>query len=350
MSPPRGEGGASRKGARRPADPKERVYAALDLGTNNCRLLVAAAAPGGFRVIDSFSRIVRLGEGVASAGQLSDAAIARTLEALKACAQTVAIHPNLKIDCIATQACRAAANGEAFLDQVRRETGFAFRIVSAAEEARLAARGCASLIDPRMEIALVVDVGGGSTELAFVEAATARDPSPHIIEWASLPIGVVELAERLPETGEPAHWYQSVRNTVAAQLASFSVQSERVADAFANGRAHILGTSGAVSSLAGVHLRLERYQRSKVDGLWMMRTDLSTVAQTLLAMGPQGRADNACIGKDRADLVLPGCAILEAICDRWPAERIRVADRGLREGVLMDLIDADRRASTGGQP
>lgn len=346
MSAEAGAGRPSRRAGRRPPDPNERVYAALDLGTNNCRLLVAAASGGGFRVVESFSRIVRLGEGLARSGSLSEAAMQRTLEALRECAKTVAVHTNLRIGCIATQACRVASNGPAFLEQVRRETGFAFRIVSAEEEARLALRGCAALIDTRADVALVVDVGGGSTEIVFVDAASARDAHATVLSWASLPIGVVELAERMPETNPPRDWYEAMRADVAQSLNTAGAQSQRIRDAFAAGRAHILGTSGAVSSLAGVHLKLDRYQRSKVDGLWMQRADLTEVATTLLTMGAAGRAANACIGPDRTDLVLPGCAILEAICDRWPAERIRVADRGLREGVLMDLIDADR----GGHP
>lgn len=343
MTPPAGASGPPYRSRRRPAAGNERVYAALDLGTNNCRLLiVAAGADGGFRVIDSYSRIVRLGEGLAATGVLNDGAQARTLEALRACAQAVAVHRDLKIDCIATQACRAAANGQAFLDQVRRETGFQFRIVSAEQEARLAMRGCASLIDPRAAVCLVVDVGGGSTELVFVDPATARDPEPRVWAWTSLPIGVVALAERMPEATPAEPWYEAMRAAAAADLASFSDIDPALEAAFQDGRAHILGTSGAVSSLAGVHLKLERYQRSKVDGLWMQRQDLSTVAQTLIGMGAAGRGSNACIGPDRADLVLPGCAILEAICDRFPAERVRVADRGLREGVLLDLIARDR--------
>jgi exopolyphosphatase / guanosine-5'-triphosphate,3'-diphosphate pyrophosphatase len=342
MSGSDGAARSPRKGVRRPMDPTAPVYAALDLGTNNCRLLIVTAVPGGFRVVDSYSRIVRLGEGLARTGVLGEAAMARTLDALRACAQAVAVYARLRIDCIATQACRVAENGPAFLDQVRRETGFGFRIVSAEEEARLAMRGCASLIDPRAEVALVVDVGGGSTELVFVDAATAKAARPTILSWASMPIGVVGLAEAQPERQPSADWYAGLRTEVAAALNGLPPIGAKSMAAFAGGRAHILGTSGAVSSLAGVHLKLDRYQRSRVDGLWMQRQDLSAVATELLAMGPNVRAANACIGPDRADLVLPGCAILEAICDRFPAERVRVADRGLREGVLYDLIERDR--------
>lgn len=345
MTDPRGSAHPPRRGARRPAGPSERVYAALDLGTNNCRLLIVAADGAGFRVLDSYSRIVRLGEGLAVAGVLSDAAMERTLDALRACASAVAVHANLRLDCIATQACRSAANGEAFLQRVRQETGFSFRIVSAEAEARLAMRGCASLIDTSDTVALVVDIGGGSTELVFVDASTARQPNPTILDWTSFAIGVVGLAESHPESAPLEAWYAGVKAAAAEALARYQVQNPAIEAAFHHGSAHILGTSGAVSSLAGVHLGLTRYQRSKVDGLWMRRDDLSAVAARLLAMGPEGRATNACIGADRADLVLPGCAILEAVSDRWPAQRVRVADRGLREGVLLDLIDLDRKAS-----
>lgn len=342
MSASNGDRRSSPRSGRRQASPTEPVYAALDLGTNNCRLLVVTAAPGGFRVVASHSRIVRLGEGLARTGALAEAAMDRTIDALRECARTVAIFPNLRIDCIATQACRVAENGVYFLDRVRRETGFAFRIVTAEEEARLAARGCISLVDPKASVALVVDVGGGSTELAFVDAPAARDNRVDVLAWASLPIGVVELSERMPETGDPGAWYAAMVADVEGALDGRFARNPRVQEAVESGAAHILGTSGAVSSLAGVFLKLERYQRSRVDGLWMRRSDLNPIARELLAMSAEARAVHPCIGPSRGDLVLPGCAILEAICNRWPIDRVRVADRGLREGVLLDMIDRDR--------
>ncbi len=329
--------GTQRDGAaRRRAPPSGgQVYAALDLGTNNCRLLLAEPSPRGFRVVDSYSRIIRLGEGLSLTGSLSDAAMGRAMDALRACAQKVAVHPLLTLRCIATQACRVADNGAEFLARVKRETGLCLDIVTPQEEARLSVLGCAALIDAAADIALVIDIGGGSTELSWVDARSAR-ADPKVLAWTSLSIGVVTLADRMPETGA-ADWYDTMCETVAAEARTFT-GADGCRAAFAAGRAHIVGTSGAVSSLAGVHLDLPRYQRSKVDGLWMSLGDVRAVAKHLRDLPPSGRAVHPCIGPDRADLVVPGSAILDAVCTLWPVERVRVADRGLREGVLLELM------------
>ncbi len=329
--------GSQRDGAgRRRASPSGgQVYAALDLGTNNCRLLLAEPSPRGFRVVDSYSKIIRLGEGLTLTGSLSDPAMGRAMEALRACAQKVAVHPRLKLRCIATQACRIADNGDEFLARVKRETGLCLEIVTPQEEARLSVLGCAALIDTTAEIALVIDIGGGSTELSWVEAPSAR-ADPRVIAWTSLSVGVVTLADRMPETGA-AGWYEAMCEQVAVEARAFT-GADVCRAAFAAGRAHIVGTSGAVSSLAGVHLELPRYQRSKVDGLWMSLGDVRSVAKRLRDLPPSARAAHPCIGPDRADLVVPGSSILEAVCTLWPVERVRVADRGLREGVLMELM------------
>lgn len=313
------------------------AYAALDLGTNNCRLLIARRAARGFRVIDAYSRIVRLGEGVTATGRLSDAAMDRTLAALRDCAEKLATYPDLRLRAITTQACRIAANGVDFLDRVRRETGIPIEIVTPEEEARLAVRGCAGLIDPQASCALIIDIGGGSTELSWVEASRGAD-APHILAWTSQPIGVVSLAEHLPESSDP-DWYDRLVAHVTAQVAAFR-GADALQPVFRTGQGHIVGTSGAISSLAGVHLDLKRYARARVDGLWMSREDMIAAVATLRALAPHERAKHPCVGPDRADLVLPGAAILESVCNLWETKRLRVADRGLREGVILELISA----------
>lgn len=328
--------GSGRAGRRRTAtDAGGPAYAALDLGTNNCRLLVARRASRGFQVIDSLSRIVRLGEGLSASGRLGEAAMDRALAALRECAEKLAPHQDLILRAIATQACRVAANGEAFLARVRCETGIALEIVSPGEEARLSVLGCAALFDPAASCVLVIDIGGGSTELSWVEVSRGS-ASPKSLAWTSLPLGVVTLAERLPEDGAP-DWYDRLRETVAAEVRAFT-GADDLKPVFETGAGHIVGTSGAVSSLAGVHLDLRRYARSRVDGLWMTREEVGAAARKLRDMPPAARAAHPCIGPDRADLVAPGAAILEAVCAAWPSPRVRVADRGLREGVLLELL------------
>ncbi len=297
-------------------------------------------------MVDSFSRIVRLGEGLSRTGRLDDAAMERAYEALSLCSERVARKgvDSARLMAVATQACRQADNGAAFIDRVRAGTGLRLRIIDPIEEARLAVEGCLNLFDDSAEAVLVVDVGGGSTELSWLRRAA----SGFALEgWMSAPIGVVTLAERHPEpTGAgPAaieDWYESMVIDMGEALSHAPIDPA-LREVFAAGRAHLVGTSGAITSLAGIHLGLRRYQRNLVDGLWMTRGDCEKAAARLIQLGPDGRAAESCIGPDRADLVLAGAAIMEAVQRAWPSERVRVADRGLREGLLLQRMREERR-------
>jgi exopolyphosphatase/guanosine-5'-triphosphate,3'-diphosphate pyrophosphatase len=346
-----GEGGRTdrtgRAGERGGRSPDE-LFAALDLGTNNCRLLIAAPTRGGFRVVEAFSRIVRLGEGLSQTGRLQEPAMERAMAALRVCADRLRRRGAPRLRAIATQACRSADNGADFLERVTRETGLELQVITPREEARLSVAGCLNLLDRQTDAALVLDVGGGSTELSWVDLddpaarAGAGRPGlgamPPIRAWLSIPIGVVTLAERFPEQrpGEQA-WFRSMVEAVKAPIAAFEA-AEAMRPVFLGGRAHLIGTSGAITSLAGLHLNLPRYERSRVDGLWLTQADCVAAADRLLALPQEARAAQPCIGADRADLVLAGAAILQAVQELWPCERVRVADRGLREGVLLSLM------------
>jgi len=318
------------------------LFGALDLGTNNCRLLIAKPARDGFRVVDSFSRIVRLGEGLSRTGRLDDDAMERAYEALVLCGERVArkgVEPS-RLMAVATQACRQADNGAAFIERVRVGTGLKLRIIDPVEEAGLAVEGCLNLFDRSAEAVLVVDVGGGSTELSWLK----KTGDEFVLQgWMSAPVGVVTLAERHPEPeGSLDAWYEAMVADMGQAIAEAPV-NPALRELFVAGRAHMVGTSGAITSLAGIHLGLRRYQRNLVDGLWMTRADCEAAANTLKRLGPTGRAAESCIGPDRADLVLAGAAIMEAIQRAWPSERVRVADRGLREGLLLQQMRADRK-------
>lgn len=314
-------------------------YAALDLGTNNCRLLIATPNSGGFRVVEAYSRIVRLGEGLSQSGRLSEAAMERAMAALKVSAEKVRRRRVVRLRAIATQACRMAANGPEFIARVAEETGLKLQIISPQEEARLSVAGCLNLIDRTADAALVVDVGGGSTELSWVELKDAPPTGPPPIRaWLSIPMGVVTLAERFPEGEQGTEdWFRQMVETVKAEISAFR-RAEPLRPVFDADRAHLIGTSGAITSLAGLHLDLPRYDRSRVDGIWMTRAECDAAATRLLALSPKARADQPCIGPDRADLVLAGAAILQAVQELWPCTRVRVADRGLREGILISLM------------
>ncbi|MGE3871527.1 MAG: Ppx/GppA phosphatase family protein [Parvibaculaceae bacterium] len=312
-------------------------YGALDLGTNNCRLLIAVPAPSGFIVVDAFSRIVRLGEGLTGAGSLSEAAMKRTIDALRICANKLAWHRVKHRRLVATEACRMAANGEAFIARVKDEVGLELEIIGREMEAKLAAVGAEPLIEEEAANALVFDIGGGSTELMWLERGKDRH---EIATWISLAAGVVTVSERFGGVDVDKAKYQAMREHLRPLVAGFA---ERVRSS-TGGRAvpvHLLGTSGTVTTIAGVQLGLRRYDRARVDGCWLARDAIMDVCRTLLEMSYDERRDNACIGRDRADLVLAGCAILEEICGAFPAERIRVADRGLREGILTLMMKTD---------
>lgn len=350
----RGPGGGATSPAQEPrtgqtAPPRRHrgpLYAALDLGTNNCRLLIARPHEHGFRVIDGFTRIVRLGEGVSVTGRLSDAAMARTMEALRQCRNKLRDHQPTRLRLIATEACRAAENGPAFLERVKAELGLDLEIVDRRTEAELAVTGCADLIDGEAQGALMFDIGGGSSELAWLDFRGGRPRSQgrmsaSIRSWQSLPVGVVSIAEKFGGVTVTPQIFEDMVSHVSEHLQQFRGR-EKLRQMIATHPVHLIGTSGTVTTLAGLHLGLERYERQKVDGLWMRRDQVDETMRALLGMPFERRVAHPCIGRDRADLVLPGCAIFEAIRREWPTERVRVADRGLREGILISLMDTDR--------
>ena len=342
-------------GRRRPPGDSE-VFAALDLGTNNCRLLIALPTAHGFRIVDAYSRIVRLGEGLSQTGRLAESAMERALGALSVCADKILRRGASKVRAVATQACRSAANGPEFLERVRELTGLRLSIISPREEAQLAVAGCLNLLDLEAEMALVLDVGGGSTELSWLDLTEpGLDVPPRqlahwrlpIKAWLSVPIGVVTLAERFPQ-GVAAGGFRDMVEAVKGEIAAFS-KADAFREVFASGRAHLVGTSGAITSLAGLHLGLARYDRARVDGLWMTRTECQAVAERLAGLTVAERGAQPCIGPHRADLVHAGAAILQAVQEVWPCERVRVADRGLREGLLLSLMSDRRRGRRRGE-
>jgi exopolyphosphatase/guanosine-5'-triphosphate,3'-diphosphate pyrophosphatase len=315
----------------------EPLYGALDLGTNNCRLLIAAPGGGGFVVTDAFSRIVRLGEGMARNGKLDDRAMDRTVEALRVCANKLIWRRVQRKRLVATEACRRAANGPAFIDRVTSETGLALEIIDRETEAKLAATGAAPLVDKYATHCLVFDIGGGSTELMWLTRAA---DAWHITAWTSLAAGVVTISEKFGGTDVTPEAFEAMRAYLRPQLFEFlrQVQSALGGPVEAD---HLLGTSGTVTTIAGVHLGLRRYDRSRVDGCWLDSAEVGRVSNMLLGLTYAERAAHACIGRERADLVLAGCAILEEIRCTFPSPRIRVADRGLREGILTLLMQED---------
>lgn len=333
---------------RRGGYPQRQSYAAIDLGTNNCRLLIARPADENFVVVDAFSRVVRLGEGLAQTGALTEAAMDRALSALHICADKLRRRNVHLARSVATEACRRAANGAAFIERVRHETGIALDVISAQEEARLAVLGCHVLLEPGHGPAMIFDIGGGSTELVLIEST---DTVPRILDWQSVPWGVVSLTETCgPESEDRAGRearYARMRSLVRDGFNDFAARTARTTgDAGRPDMLRLLGTSGTVTTLAGLHLQLPQYNRQAVDGLIVPAEAMRAISARLSTLSIAERRELPCIGRERADLVVAGCAILEAILDLWPAERLGVADRGIREGILRSLMasheDGDR--------
>jgi exopolyphosphatase/guanosine-5'-triphosphate,3'-diphosphate pyrophosphatase len=327
------------------------AYGALDLGTNNCRLLVAHPSRRGFVVIDAFSRIIRLGEGVSHSGRLSDMAMDRTIQALKICRDKMHRRGVKRSRLISTAACRIAENSDEFIARVLDQTGLELEIINQETEARLAVSGCASLLDPTCDGALIFDIGGGSSELIWLDLSERShnwrssiydrlDAQNCIAAWTSLPLGVVTLAEKYGGTHVTPVIFEAMVADVSAQLAPFE-KANGLREKMANGKAHLLGTSGTVTTIAGIKLELPAYDRKRVDGCWLKASEVREVSGALVDMSFEDRVAQPCVGAERADLVLAGCAILEALMRLWPCERLRVADRGLREGMLATMMAED---------
>ncbi len=360
------------------------VYAAIDLGTNNCRLLIARSSRKNFRVLDTFSRIVRLGEGLSQTGKLSEEAMRRTLSALKICTSKLKRRGVTKLRCVATEACRRAANGDDFIKRVKQETGLDLEIIDNSEEASLAIMGCAPLLNPDLPEALIFDIGGGSTEVSWirlddknsepgnvnadaaktvisppasvqpasVQPVSAQSgsspshatkqiiPNPIMEDWYSVSKGVVTLAEKYGGRDITPEIYQQMVQEIYDDFLIFEKKhgfAQRVHD----GTLQLLGTSGTVTTLVGVYKKLPRYDRNRVDGTLINCDTAIGLCHKMASMTYAQGVANPCIGSQRADLVVAGCAIFEALAKLWPVAQLRVADRGLREGILYKLINED---------
>lgn len=326
---------------------KPPVFAAIDLGTNNCRLLVARPsiypmqAATGIKVLDTFSRIVRLGEGLSTSNRLLPDAMNRTLAALKTCQKKIEGFNTPFVRYVATEACRQADNSYEFMERIKKETSLDIEIISNEEEAKLAFLGCSGLLLPQSEHALVFDIGGGSTEFLWVKRDNMAPPElmcdHRIVDWLSLNQGVMNLSEKFGGTGFAEMYFDELVGHLVKTLRAFD-RKNKISEAVASGNVQLLSTSGTLTTLAAIHLKLMRYERAKVDGVKFTVDNLRDAAQEILSMRPSERFANNCIGPERSDYIISGCAIFEAICTLWPISTITIADRGVREGIIISLM------------
>lgn len=316
-------------------------FAAIDLGTNSCRLVIATPTPTSFRIVETFSKITRLGEGIINNNELSRAAIKRTVGALKVCAGVLAEYaPIRRSRFVATAACRRAVNCPQFLDLVKRETGLTLEIISSQEESRLAVVGCIPLLSRNIKRTLVFDIGGGSTEISL--ARTTNSGNTFIEGFVSLPYGVVTISEAFPSQDMTDLAYDTIIERTHKILNDFE-EKHHIREAIANQEIQIIGTSGTVTVLGAVHLNLPRYNRSAVDGISISKQDIDRTINKIKRLGDEGRKKHPCIGAQKADLTMAGCAVVEALCSFWPVSEITVADRGIREGILLDMMHAKKK-------
>ncbi len=323
------------------------LFAALDLGTNNCRLLIARpiAYPSrmehGIKVLDTFSRIVRLGEGLSVDHKFLPDAMNRTLIALKSCKKKLERFEIPYVRFVATEACRQAENSPEFLARVKEEIGIDIEIISNEEEAKLAFLGCSTLLNPQAENALVFDIGGGSTEFMWVKRDNAAPPEMlcehRIVDWLSLDQGVMNLSEKFGGMAFAEEYFDEIVGHLVKRLREFD-KKNKIADAIKTGKVQMLSTSGTLTTLAAIHLGLSHYERSRVDGYAFSMDDLRDAVQSILAMSAAERFASHCIGPDRSDYIISGCALFEAICTLWPVQQITIADRGVREGIIIHLM------------
>ncbi len=322
------------------ASQAQKNFAAIDLGTNSCRLVIASPTPASFRIVETFSKITRLGEGIINDNELSRPAMRRTINALKVCAGVIEEYaPIYRSRFVATAACRRAKNCKEFLDLVKKETGLTIETISSKEESRLAVVGCIPLLNRNIKRALVFDIGGGSTEISL--ARVTNSGKTFIEGFVSLPYGVVTISEAFPSQDMTALAYDTIIERTHKLLKEFD-EKYNIREAIKNQEIQIIGTSGTVTVLGAVHLNLPRYNRSAVDGISITRQDIDRAIAKIKRLGDEGRKKHPCIGAQKADLTMAGCAIIEGLCSFWPIEEITVADRGIREGILLDMMHSNK--------
>jgi len=306
--------------------------AAIDLGTNTVRLLVTEAdRTAAWRVIDQDQRVTRLGEGLRTSGTLGDQAMARTTTAVVEYVERAARAGATDVLVCATSAVRDADNGAAFVQMLERRTGRPVRVVSGDEEARLTLRGVLYGLPPIAGPLIVFDIGGGSTEFILAEGGA-------LSLAVSLRLGVVSLAERFPFPATvDRDRYAELTNEVRAHLATGLPPAVR------QRRADLLvGTAGTVTTLAALDLGLRAYDSRRVQGHRLSRRAIEALGERLGALSMAERAALPCLEPGRADLIIPGLAIVEATLECVGVETLIVSDYGFREGIIVEALGARR--------
>lgn len=304
--------------------------ATIDLGSNTVRLLVAdVEGPGRWRVVAEHQTVTRLGEGLAATGALGEVPMARTLAVVRDYVARGAALGATETRIVATSAVREAANGSVFAAAVERATGWRVRVVSGEDEARLTLLGVRHGVGPLAGPVVVFDIGGGSTEYILADGEQVR-------ATASLRLGVVPLAERypFPERVDRSR-YAALLREVMRQLAR-----ELPAEILSARPAHLVGTAGTVTTLAALDLGLPRYDAGRVQGHRLSRAAIERLGARLGSLTVGERAALPCLEPGRADLIVPGVAIVMATLDCLGVDGLTVSDSGLREGILAAAAHA----------
>jgi len=317
------------------------VAAAIDCGTNTIKLMVATLGPDGAEVHERETRMVRLGQGVDRTGRLADEALARAFAAIDEYAVLIRRHPVERIRFCATSAARDATNGEVFAAGVRARLGIDPEVVSGDEEARLAYDGAVrNLRRAPVEPVLVIDIGGGSTELILGADLSARSPSPSpdarslarpsLDSVASMDIGSVRLHERHLSSDPPTP--EEVAAATADIDAALDACSVRPGEA-----ATVVGVAGTVLTVAAGVLDLPAYDRDAIDQSVLSRADVHTMTERLLGMTVQERLGLPYMHPGRADVIGAGALILDRVLRRTRVDSLVASEADILDGICWSL-------------
>ena len=298
-------------------------YAAIDLGTNTCLLLVAEWDGQELHPLVREMRVVRLGENLDRTGRISSTALDRATAALTEYRDIITSSGCQEMRCVATSAFRDAPNKDELTERIRNITGLEIEEISGEEEARLVHRAVQEAFPEETGERASVDVGGGSTEIIF-------DKQGHLHEVHSLPLGSVRLTERHFSHDPPAAVeVAALRDNISTVLEDSGLPTKV---------ASLIGVGGTATTLAAIHLELEDYDPVKVHGRILKQRDLETILERCLALPYEQRVRLPGLHPGRADVIMAGTIILLAIMGHLQDKMIRISDRGIRWGIIAEMI------------
>ena len=308
---------------------KQNRFAAIDLGSTNCRLVIVDIIEDKYKIICSFSEILNLGRNLSFSNEFNDEIIEKTIEIFKIISQKLKYYNVLSYRCVATEACRQSINSDELVKRIHERTNIEIEIIPSKEEARLCLKSCLNHNVNLNDFNLVFDIGGGSTEIIIFDSIYSNKD----FDFLSIPIGVINFSEKVS-----LFKTEKVLGQLEKQMMFFSKKKK-----IHNEPISIIGSCGTVTTLCAIHLKLNYYQKSLVDNTLLEIEDLKQTCNFVKRLSSEEKEKHPCIGPQRINLLDNGILILEKILESWPVKRILVSDRGLREGIILDQIKFKRK-------